>query len=1237
MSAVAFLDILEQQGLLEEKVIKSLREQVAAAAQPIPAERIAKALIDKGHLTKFQAQKLLAEVPSTPGKSKSAKSKPAKSKPATKPAPEPPEDELALSPLDDEDELAMLEPEDADDLASETDSAELAPLDDDLGLSPLDDDQEPSPLDEESLAPPDDDAGLTPLDELSPLDDGGLAPLDDLGSLDDGGLAPLGDPAGPEALDGGLESLDGGGLDPLSAGDPMQDPMAAGAAEAAPAEKKKKGWFGGKKAKPQGFQPKGKKEGSQWNTPLILLGGGGIVLLLIIGTYLFFALTRGSASEYLEQADDEYLGGSYSQAVTRYTEYLERYPDDPKVSYARVKRGLAMIRKDVAVESFERTVATTKEVLAEIQVEEDFPLARPELSTLLPQIAEGFSEPAKTAGSVAEAEQLVALAEETMDLINEPNYLPSSERNKEGVAKKIDKVIEDISIANRNINRDKELDLAVAKIGELVAAGKTAEAYAARQELLNNYPALIRDQKLIDAVLSISEKERELVVVRDVELPATQEDIPPKSQFRVVVGSLSGVPAEGIQNRSVHFLASGAVYGIDASKGTLLWQRFVGHETTYHPTTVNKQAGADVILVDGRRNDLLRVAANTGELKWRLPIGRPFSDPIVANNGRIYVATGEGDLVEVDGATGSSQRTVEFPQPLVAGPGLDDNRPLMYVASGHSNVYILSSESFECREVYYLGHELGSIVVPPLTIAGYVLIFENPADNYCNVHVFSTNNSGLEMKRAMDPIRLRGGRVMRPPIVDGPRVAVVTDRGEIHVFNIDPANVDEPVSDAVAPLVATYQEPTLSFAAVDTGQLWVADRALQKFEIRASLNKLDRTQSSYSEKTTFAAPLNVISGMLYHMRRHPNASGLTVQADTAREGQEKWRLDIAAPPASVIAEGNNIFMLTSQGEMFAVTPEVISRGFTETPATSAGSSFRGEAFTQAVDLGDGKSAYLSERNPAHVLLCDPSAGDKALTLMNMTHRGNATAVPTPFKGGLLIPVDRGQVLLLRNSSTAADLMKPFQPPLEPGQRVNWHRPAVVANGEEFVIADDRKKLYRIGAEAAPQPHLKQLVSTQVDFEIVSPLAGLGDTVFAAVRVQGADSMVTFQAGDLSLGKEIALSGRVTWGPQRVGDGVLAASSGDGLLCFDAAGELVWKSPLAHGPLAGAPTPVGEDYVMSSMSGVTWRVNGKNGMQTDSFDVGEPLGAGPVLYRGSRLLLSGNDSTLHVIPLLKGDS
>jgi hypothetical protein len=62
MLAKQFIDKLEGTGLLHPDIIAELRRQLADTKGRVTVEALAKLLVDNGHLTKFQATKLVAEM-----------------------------------------------------------------------------------------------------------------------------------------------------------------------------------------------------------------------------------------------------------------------------------------------------------------------------------------------------------------------------------------------------------------------------------------------------------------------------------------------------------------------------------------------------------------------------------------------------------------------------------------------------------------------------------------------------------------------------------------------------------------------------------------------------------------------------------------------------------------------------------------------------------------------------------------------------------------------------------------------------------------------------------------------------------------------------------------------------------------------------------------------------------------------------------------------------------------------
>ena len=236
--------------------------------------------------------------------------KPADSRGKAKPAPSI-DEELGLAPLGDEPDLGFAPlPEDAPTKPAE---------DEDVVLLEDASEAAPAPAKPAGLRPVREPAGLKPLEPV-----GGLRPLEPLG-----GLQPLDAADGLQPLDAaaGLQPLsDSGGLQALD----EQALSSGGLQEPSDALQK-----GSRRA------PKKRPSGSPWDSTLMYAGGGGLLLLLILGVVLWYTLTRGSATELLQAADEAYRSGSYSQAIPNYERFLASYPEDPNVSLARVRIGTA--------------------------------------------------------------------------------------------------------------------------------------------------------------------------------------------------------------------------------------------------------------------------------------------------------------------------------------------------------------------------------------------------------------------------------------------------------------------------------------------------------------------------------------------------------------------------------------------------------------------------------------------------------------------------------------------------------------------------------------------------------------------------------------------------------------------------------------------------------------------------------------------------------------------------------
>jgi outer membrane protein assembly factor BamB len=1194
MSAQAVLDRIERQALLDRSVIENLRRQVQQSGGKVTADALVKLLVDKGQLTAFQGKKLLSEIAA------------------------PQDDELGLAPDEDE-ALELIEeptaparptapqaaapskPAPAGPQAPGANKQKWKTSASTKGGSPA----APAKPREAAAAPA---GGLVPLDESSglvPLDESsGLVPLDAAS-----GLVPLSEPAGLTPL--------GHGLTPLPAHDPLLEAAALEGRPLAPPGQ----------AGQSAYVPKPRR--IQWESTLMYAGIGALVVMLIVGVILFVTLTRGSAAEMFQHAEEAYKNEQYQDAIAKYEQFLAAFPDDENASLARVRKGLAQLRSVVkGARDWRTPLATARQVLPAIENEPKFAGARDELAAVLPQIAEGFASQAQGAGeNIDRAEEYVKLAEEAMELVDNPSYIPTSLRP--STESRVEKILAVIATVRRDISRERELTAAVESIKASAQAGDTVAAYHTRDALLKAYPGLVDSEALREAVLEVSKKQRELVKVEDAPLEALTQDDHAAPEFQVVLAGRSGETAAGAAGKSAVFCAQGAVYAVDASSGSVRWRRFIGFDPAPPPQLVSQDAGADVLAIDGGSHELLRLEGATGKLRWRIPLGEPLSDPLVTEAG-ILVTAASGKLFQVDPESGAA-RHLALPQTASLPPGFDAPRSLAYALADHTNVFALTLDPLECKAVFYLGHKPGTVLVPPVFVRGYLLVAENTGPQASRLIVVATGDDGAKLARLPGSFDLKG-RVQTPLLVLGNRVLVLTDLGAMHVFDVDPANKRTPVVQA-ASLAATQTQPLAMYAAAHQGQLFVGDRRLTKFEIQTSRGELIRRWPMY-EGDEFIAPLFAFDDVVVHARRRQGAPGVTLAASAMSDGREIWRTELAAPLAGEAfadTQRRRFVALSASGQLFEIEQASITAGYLDQPSADIGPKARqAPAFASRFELADGKLAFASQPPDARLAYYEPGVREP-LRLITPEAPADALACPPVlFQGGLLMACTDGRVYLI-NPATGSSLAQPFQPPLAPGEVVKWQRAAVLPGGAKFAIADNRRRLYTVELKSSPQPHLAQVASAEVQVEIVSPLAAVGESLFAVVRGRATDSLATFAAADLAPGAETPLKGRVVFGPAEVGPRAFVASDLGGLFCVDEKGASLWNAPLSKGRPAGAPLAEGGDYVLALDDGRVSRLDGQTGRETAATSVGQPLGAAPISFAG-RLLLTGSDGTLHVVSL-----
>ena len=1193
MSVEKFINELEQRSWLPERVLSKLRATVVNSHRTVSARSLAKFLVEKRHLSRHQAAEVLKA--SAAGE---ADVVPADS-PAARSAPEPEEGlatadtariqraveanqfkQIDASQMRDDDEdyegssifaPFLTKPTTDDDQREDEEELTLAPVEEDM----VESDRLDVPRDE-PVGPPIEQLIEPPVEE----------PLEEIVSLKEPPRRRSSETPSPPA---GFDDID----------------------QIPPADEKTR-----KKLKKK--SKRGKKQ-NRWDSPLMLVGGGGLTLMLLAGGTVWWLMTRESADQQLTAARTAVESGAYSQAIEQYEKFLEGSPRHPEHSSARVQLALVRIRQATEAANYPAALQLAETELKEIEDEEDFDEAHAELAALLPQIALGLAKKAEDAGPAAtEADDFAEQANKALALSNNVNYVLKSLRNEAKLAE----VRETLERTRRRQQTHRALEDTLAAMREAVAAGDTRTAYTVHAKLLREYPHLASDATLAEAIQKTTAAEQAAIrFVDEVQAAETRERPTPWVAALAIAHRSGGAAAatDGVKDAAC-VRVDGAVYGLDAASGRLLWRRHVGFGSSGWPIRLDR----DVLVIDGVRHELVRLEAATGRLIWRQAIGEPFAQPLVVG-GRAFAAAESGRLFVIDLQTGARAGYVQFAQPLSVTPTVDRQQQRLYVAGEQACLYTISLSDLGCQGVRHLGHAEGSIKVPPAYVADKLALLENDGVETSRLRLVALDRGGAVADQLAE--RRLQGLAATPPLAAGRRLIVVTDRGQIEVYDVAAGKSDDALT-VVATRAASGRQPVARHVAAAGRNVWIGDTKLTKYAVLPTGNRLptEEIENNFTG-ATFDHPLELFGDTLVHVHRPQGRAGAVVAGTRTAEGRLLWQTHVATPPAGppvVDESAKAITVADAEGHLFRFDEAAIRSRVQDQALGTRSSPAEFLALSAAVDLGQGRAAVFT-RGSDQLLLYNPAQDQRAARWIQLE---SPLAAPlTPLGDGLVAPLAIGQVFYL-NSADGSQWGTPFQPRLAPRTTVNYSRAAVVDHAaRRFVITDGREKIYLVAAVDQPQPHLQAVAETDLGpHAIESSVVVLGDV---ALAIGGDAHVVRFTLPSLEPAGESQLPAPVIWGPFRTDEGALMATADEHLLLVSADGEIAWRVPLEHGDPAGEPLVLEGSVLVAYRNGILERRALADGKPLAATDVEHSLAAGPVRFL-NRLVLSAHDGTLLVV-------
>ena len=725
MSAKQLIDKLEKLGLLSPEILDELRRQVDESKARITAGSLARLLVDNGHLTKFQATKLISDMSQDSPDRRTASGKPA-----------PNEDLLELAPEAATANKAIIVHED------EVDVEAVSVADDDVVVEVVGDD---------------DVVAVEVVDE------------------DDAG------PAKPKRSSKRITKIESTG-----AKRPKE-----------PSKPRSK----------RPLNPPSRPGDNPWESHRILTVGVVLGLLIVFAGALMYYFFRGNAEQLLADANDAYKPNNYEVALKKYESFVSKFSTHEDASMARVRVGMCKIRKDIeSLPNPIEALKTAETVLPTLVKEPGLASERGDVAGALVGLAQKFNARADNAKDTAGKQSLMAEMKRLDALLGDTQYVGNSARDQFGVALKA--IEEDTRRIERDIAREDDLATSLVKIDEKLKENRTSEAYLVRSELLSRFPQLEKDPSIVQRVQEAARIQQTLVTPDIPEIKVSPTAPPAPSTKAVALVNRAGSDATALAGRVVCVAAKGTVYGLDGQTGNVKWRYFVGRDMVDDPVPVNDGRESDVIVLRPELGQLTRLEGATGKVKWFCELGGPALAPRIDGEDML-ISLKSGTLLNIEPQTGQIKWAAHTPQPLQVTPVINGEKSHVYVPANHQNMYVLSRQDGRCKEVFYVGHREGGIAVPPIHLLGQLFIFENRTAEKSVVRILNTDDTGASLTFGQEPVEL-DGNIVTMPLVDGRKLVVITDRGQIKVFDIESSNEKNKVS-VLASEVGGESRPTMTW------------------------------------------------------------------------------------------------------------------------------------------------------------------------------------------------------------------------------------------------------------------------------------------------------------------------------------------------------------------------------------------------------------------------------------------
>ena len=1160
---------IEALGTVEAKYLDKIRKQIDNPKRVVKTKAMVRYLLEKKQVTKDQAKALLAPVT--------------------------------------EDEMQVVQP-----VENDFDSAALLGADDlrtDLPVDP-----EPAPTQPAAVEP----VEVEPI-EVEPVEVEPVAvePIEvepvmpaDATVMDEGQFEP---PA-VDVVD--VQPVQQNVIDDAGFGD---DSMSYGDQAASAKPDKPVATFKGKRDQKDQFKTK-------W-----LFIGFMLLSLVVLGVALLYFVVFGQGAEaMIKAANESYDKNNWADATNKIEEVIEKHPGHKEIPTMRAKLVHSILRSKFQAKSYDEMLKQADIKLAKLAEEKDNKMSkiRDDLGVILPRGLDEIAQKSADAivtGSIDEISQMEAELEKITvhkKVIDNPVYVPGSIKKSQIVADVYSRIDNNMRLITGLIAKEKDYEAALVDIESLREASKTDDAFNAYRKLTRNHPDLAARKPLSELMLTISKKESELVKAITVDLKPQSSWRPSIIANSVVLSSPSGRTIASLEGEVVPVVADGAAYGINAGNGTVVWRHFVGQETVMMPI----QLEARSLIVDQKNHDLICVETETGELAWRIEFGEPIRPPAIGpNEEMLIVSTESGKVIELDAASGAVQKAAQLPQATGPTALIGVREPVIYQVGRYSNIYALDRQTYECLEVYSLGHYQGAVSVPPIQWSGYILVVVNGGD-FCELHVFKPQKNGIELKRIQVIPRVLDGPATMPFIKAGSSYLLVGDNNQINLLGIDPTNEGSPIESQTKQLLGDADGARPYVSAVGTN-VWLASDGIVHARIRRSQGTVTQ-DAAIQAGDQFLMAAEKLDDYIFHVRRRNGSGMLSASLADAKKLTPVWRTDFGGELAgSPLQTGNSLTAISNQGDVFSIDAQAMQVGRSSEPIRSS-EVIQNLRFNSVLRFGDGLAA-IGPRGTEDFLYFE----DGSLKLTQLAPPANKPACRPLKLGDQLIIASTTGYVARTNPKNGRMIGTPFQTAITPESIVNWLSPVKISDDKIAIAigesATEPNKLFVLSTQDARKISL--ISELESEFPFKGELSVANGQVVAVSAGKNGDTLATFGGDPLTQTAQNNLNAAVVGGPWKVGDNFLVKLDNDKLSLIDSDLQARWSAGFPNVQMAADPEVVDGQIMLCFKSGQVMFLNPNDGQIERRFDVGQPIVNRP-LMTDSQMIFSGSDGTVHIVNL-----